>query len=173
MFNRKMKVRIDDTHFIFQTNFSGDPARDRFGSNRRYFNVIIPTKQQADDIAAMGVNVRQTQPNPNKTYDGEFQPAYFVRVTVNMESKWPPHVIWVAPNGQRTEMTPETIGNLDFIRVKNVCCQANLVEKRNQPGAYTLYADIVYVEQADDYDPYKSRYDELCKQMSDDSDLPF
>ena len=35
-----------------------------------------------------------------------------------------------------------------------------MAEKRNQPGAYTLYAQYVYVEQAADPfpDPYANRY---------------
>ena len=42
--------------------------------------------------------------------------------------------------------------------VKNVCLQANLVEKRNFPGEYSLYADVMYVEQDADADPYAERY---------------
>lgn len=158
MFNRNSIVNIDDTKFIYQTNFSGDPTRDRFGSNRRYFNIIIPSKEQADDLVAHGISVRQTQPNPNKTYDGEFIPTYFVRVTVNMESKWPPKVYWITPKGQRIQCTADMIGQLDYIRIKNVCCQAKMAEKRNDPGKYSLYADIVYVEQDVEYDPYYKRY---------------
>ena len=36
--------------------------------------------------------------------------------------------------------------------------QANLYENRNNPGQYTLYADILYVEQDADADPYAERY---------------
>lgn len=176
MFNRNNVVNIDDTRFIFQTNFSGDPNRDRFGSNRRVFNIVIPTEAQANDLIARGVTVRQTRPNPERTYDGGFVPSYFTRVTVNMESKWPPHVYWITPNGNRVECDATTIGQLDYIRVKNVCCQAKLVAKKNQPGSFTLYADILYVEQDIDYDPYYKRYHQVNAvpiEKIEDDDLPF
>ena len=35
MFNKRQKINIDDTRFIYKTNFSGDPERDRFGSDQR------------------------------------------------------------------------------------------------------------------------------------------
>ena len=158
--NRNAVVRFDDTRFIYRTNFSGDPERDRFGSNRRQFNIVISSDQQAHDLEMAGVNVRWTQPNPNYTYEGEFISRPFVRVNVNLESKWPPEIYLIAPNGVKTLLTPETVGVLDSIRVKNVCCQAKMAEKKNQPGAYTLYAQYVYVEQAADPfpDPYANRY---------------
>ena len=44
MYQKRQKVNIDDTRFIFTTNFSGDPSRDRFGSDQRRVNVVIPTE---------------------------------------------------------------------------------------------------------------------------------
>ena len=71
----------------------------------------------------------------------------------------------------------ERIGQLDFIRVKNVCCQANLVEKRNAPGEFTLYADVMYVEQDADPDPYAARYAHVNAapdaDMAEPNDMPF
>ena len=64
MYTKRQKVNIDDTRFIFTTNFSGDPSRDRFGSSTRRVNVVIPTQELADQLSAMGVNVKQTHPNP-------------------------------------------------------------------------------------------------------------
>ena len=92
MFQKRQKVNIDDTRFIFQTNFSGDPTRDRFGSDKRRVNIVIPTVEQAMDMKAMGINVKETHPNPNYTYDEPFVPTYYVPVTVNVDSKWPPHL---------------------------------------------------------------------------------
>lgn len=67
MYQKRQKVNIDDTRFIYTTNFSGDPARDRFGSDKRRVNVVIPTVEQAMDMRAMGINVKETHPNPNYT----------------------------------------------------------------------------------------------------------
>ena len=101
MYQKRQKVNIDDTRFIYTTNFSGDPARDRFGSDKRRVNVVIPTVEQAMDMRAMGINVKETHPNPNYTYDEPFVPTYYVPVTVNVDSKWPPHVYWITLQGKR------------------------------------------------------------------------
>ena len=155
---RNTIVNIDDTHFIFRTNFSGDPARDKYGSTRRRVNIVIPNPQQVADLQNMGVTVKFTKPNINRTYDGEFIPTPYVPVTINMESKWPPKIWWVTPTGVRMLCTIDTIGKLDYIRIKNVCCQAKLVENKVKPGEFSLYADIMYIEQDVDYDPYAQRY---------------
>lgn len=179
MFIKRQKVNIDDTRFIFTTNFSGDPSRDRFGSTTRRVNVVIPTEEQAQQLMDMGVKVRQTKPNPDRVYDEPFVPTYFTPVTINMDSKWPPHVYWITTAGKRLLCNADTICQLDFIRVKNVCVQANLVEKRNFPGEYSLYADVMYVEQDADADPYAERYARYAApeanmaDVSDPNDLPF
>lgn len=106
-------------------------------------------------------------------------PTYFAPVTINMESKWPPHVYWITTTGKRLLCDIDTIGQLDFIRVKNVCVQANLVEKRNTPGEYSLYADVMYVEQDADADPYAERYARYAApeadmaEPSDPNEIPF
>ena len=50
MYTKRQKVNIDDTRFIFTTNFSGDPERDRFGSDQRRVNVVIPTEELAQHL---------------------------------------------------------------------------------------------------------------------------
>ena len=179
MYTKRQKVNIDDTHFIFTTNFSGDPSRDRFGSDKRRVNVVIPTMKLVNHLMDLGVKVRQTNPNPERTYDEPFVPTYFVPVTINMDSKWPPHIYWITTSGKRLLCNTDTISQLDFIRVKNVCLQANLVEKRNTPGEYSLYADVMYVEQDADADPYAERYARFAApeadmaEPSDPTEIPF
>ena len=169
----KAKININNTRFIFNTNFSGDPSRDRFGSARRRANVIIPTEEQAQQLMDMGVNVKQTHPNPERTYDDPFVPTYYVPVTVNMDSKWPPQVFWITTTGRKVSCNAENIGQLDFIRVKNVNLQANLYENSNHPGQFTLYADILYVEQDADADPYAAQYAQRDTESNDPTELPF
>lgn len=170
----KAKVNIDNTRFIFDTNFSGDPNRDRYGSSRRHVNVVIPTEEQAQQLIEMGLNVKQTKPNPNYIYDEPFVPTFYVPVTVNMDSKWPPQVFWITTTGRKVACNAENIGQLDYIRVKNVNLQANLYENRNNPGQYTLYADILYVEQDADADPYAAKYEQReMAEPNDPNDLPY
>lgn len=93
-----------------------------------------------------------------------------------MNSQWPPHVYWITTTGKRLLCDIDTIGQLDYIRVKNVCVQANLVEKRNSPGEYSLYADVMYVEQDADPDPYAERYARYAEPSNDAApgvDMPF
>lgn len=170
----KAKVNIDNTRFIFDTNFSGDPNRDCYGSSRRRVNVVIPTEEQAQQLIEMGLNLKQTKPNPNYTYDEPFVPTFYVPVTVNMDSKWPPQVFWITTTGRKVACNAENIGQLDYIRVKNVNLQANLYENRNNPGQYTLYADILYVEQDADADPYAAKYEQReMAEPNDPNDMPF
>ena len=81
--------------------------------------------------------------------------------------------------GKRLLCDADTVGQLDFIRVKNVCLQANLVEKRNAPGEYSLYADVMYVEQDADADPYAERYaryaapEAVMAEPDEPNDTPF
>lgn len=179
MYTKRQKVNIDDTRFIFNTNFSGDPSRDRFGSSTRRVNVVIPTRELADHLVSLGVKVKETHPNPERTYDEPYVPTLYVPVNVNMDSKWPPRVYWITTSGKRLLCNAETVGQLDFIRVKNVCLQANLVEKKNFPGEYSLYADVMYVEQDADADPYAERYARYAApeadmaEPSDPNDIPF
>lgn len=76
MINKRQKVSIENTRFIFTTNFSGDPSRDRFGSNKRRVNLVL-TEDMAHHLMDMGVTVKQTRPNPEKTYDEPFLPDLF------------------------------------------------------------------------------------------------
>ena len=121
MYTKRQKVNIDDTRFIFTTNFSGDPERDRFGSDQRRVNVVIPTEELAQHLLDLGVKVKQTKPNPERTYDEPFVPTLYVPVNIKMDSKWPPHIYWVTTAGKRLLCNEDTISQLDFIRVKNVC----------------------------------------------------
>ena len=75
MYTKRQKVNIDDTRFIFTTNFSGSPERDRFGSDQRRVNVVIPTEELAQHLLDLGVKVKQTKPNPERTYDEPFVPT--------------------------------------------------------------------------------------------------
>ena len=38
---RNNNVYIEDTRFIFDTNFAGDPNRDKYGSDARKANLVI------------------------------------------------------------------------------------------------------------------------------------
>lgn len=85
----------------------------------------------------------------------------------------------VTTTGKKLLCDIDMVGQLDYIRVKNVNCLCNLVEKRNNPGEFSLYADVMYVEQDADSDPYAERYARFAApeadmaEPSDPTEIPF
>ena len=53
-------VIIEGAKFIYDTNFSGDPKRDRFGNDQRKANLVIPDIEQARRLIDEGYNVKLT-----------------------------------------------------------------------------------------------------------------
>ena len=74
-------VIIEGASFIFDTNFSGDPKRDRFGNDQRKANLVIPNIDQARQLIDEGFNVRLTKPKEGE--EEGFVPRYFVSVKLN------------------------------------------------------------------------------------------
>lgn len=148
-------ITIENTRFIFTTNFSGDPDRDNYGDDSRKANIIIPTKEQADDLAEQGFNIKCTNPKPGE--EEGFIPAYFIAVRVNYDSEWPPKVYLVSGNAEPRLLDEETISILDKIYVTNVNAVLNpYYSERNK--TWSLYVKTMYVEQDVDDDPFAARY---------------
>lgn len=151
----KKLICIDDTNFIWQTNFAGDPARDNFGSDARKANVIIPDRDQAQELMEAGFNVKVTKPKPGNEED--FVPTYFVSVSVNYDTNWPPRIFLVSGNKEPRLLNENTVGNIDTCRVKNVNVVLNpYYNPRTRRNS--LYVRTMYVEQDIETDPYASRY---------------
>ena len=55
-------VIIEGAKFIYDTNFPGDPKRDRFGNDQRKANLVIPDIEQARRLIDEGYNVKLTKP---------------------------------------------------------------------------------------------------------------
>ena len=162
-------ISIENTRFIFATNFAGDPRKDvRFGDNRRKCNIIIPDPQQAADMLAMGLNVRQTRPREDDDPE-TFQPEYFVQAVLSYSNragipvKYPPRVYLVREKGEPQLLDEDSVDMLDDIRIKNVCVSLNPYEYDPVNHKQSLYIRTMYVEQDLDDDPFAARYrkDEL------------
>lgn len=148
-------IRIENTNFIFKTNFSGDPERDTFGSDARKASIIIPSETQAMDLLNMGVNVKQTKPKPGDEED--FEPTYYVSVNVNYDTNWPPKIWLVSGDSEPQLLDEESVGIIDKCYVLNV--NAVLNPYTNQRTRRTsLYVRTMYVEQDIEDDPYAARY---------------
>ena len=156
-------IAVDDTRFIFATNFTGDPSKDRFADSRRKANLMIPDPEQAKDLIKAGFNVKETSPR-----DGEdprdFKPEYFVQILVKYRDKtgrpvkYPPRVFLVNDDCEPVLLDEESIATLDDIRVKNVNVILNPYEHDPVNHGMNLYVRTMYVEQDVDDDPYAARY---------------
>lgn len=146
-------ITIEDTRFIFDTHFSGDPATDKFKSTQRYANLIIPDIQLARQLIDMGANVKLTKPREGE--EEGFEPRYFVKVILNYESEWPPKVYLVSGDAEPILMNGETVGTIDNMWVKNVNVQLNVWQRVD---GVSLFVKTMYVEQSIEDDPFAARY---------------
>lgn len=151
----KKLVCIEDTKFIYWTNFAGDPERDNFGSDVRKGNVIIPTIEQARELIDAGFNVRRTEPRPGE--EEGFVPTYFVSVTANYNTNWPPKIYIVSGDSEPRLLDEDSLGVIDTCRVKNVNVVLNPYYN-NRTHRNSLYVRTMYVEQDIESDPFASRY---------------
>ena len=151
----KRLINIENTRFIFMTNFSGDPERDNFGSDARKANLVIPDHEQAMDLIDQGFNVRSTKPRPGDEED--FEPTYFVSVNVNYDTDWPPKIYLVTGDEEPLLLDEESVSIIDKCYVLNVNAVLNPYEN-NKTGRKSLYVRTMYVEQDIEDDPYASRY---------------
>ena len=148
-------IRIDNTRFIFETNFAGDPERDRYGSEARKGNIIIPDYEQAMDLIDMGFNVKTTKPREGE--EENFVPKYYVAVKVNFDTDWPPKICLVSGDAEPVKLDEESISLIHTCYVLNVNVILNpYTDKRT--GRKSLYVRTMYVEQDVEEDPYASRY---------------
>lgn len=151
MENNKL-LSIENARFIFETNFSGDPRRDKFGSDKRYANIIIP-EELANELADEGFNVRTIDPKDSE----EYEKTYFIKVNVNFESKYPPRIYLVSGDNAPQLLDSESVKLIDTVYVKNV--NAILSKYYNdKTGKWSLYARTLYVEQEIESDPFAARY---------------
>lgn len=162
------KINIDDTRFIFKTNFSCDPSRTLYVPTYPEVNLIV-SRETADELSREGVTVKQTRPGEMDD-PATFVPTYFVKASINMNSKYPPSIYWVTTEGRVIRCDSEMLKQLDYIYVKKVDCQCNISPKKNKPGEFKLWVDIMYITQDADRDPYYNRYHAANEEGSN---LPF
>lgn len=155
MARERKLISIENTKFIYRTNFSGDPKRDTFGSDARKANIIIPDHMQARELIDAGFNVRATKPRPGEEED--FVPTYFVSINVNYDTDWPPKIYLVSGNAKPVELNEETVDILDKCYVLNVNAVLNPYVNK-MTGKSSLYVRTLYVEQDIEDDPFAHRY---------------
>lgn len=151
----KKLVSIENTNFIYRTNFSGDPERDSFGSDARIANIIIPDHEQARELIDEGFNVKTTKPREGEEED--FVPTYFVPIKVNYDTDWPPKIYLVTGDADPVLLDEDSIDVLDKCYVLNVNAILNPYQNP-RTGRSSLYVRTMYVEQDIEDDPFAHRY---------------
>lgn len=165
-------VRLDDTSFIYNTNFQGDPGRDRFKGTGRYANVIIPDEETAEDLIKLGCNVKHSDAYYNDDGDLIHPENDYIRVNINMEPPMPikPPTIRLIIDGKRPVMlSAETLGELDEYADSNMVTNVNCYCSIREGDAHTLYVKSLAVEVEKPYDPYEDIY----QTPGEDEEMPF
>ena len=157
-------IHIENTRFIYSTNFSGDPSRDRFGSSERKGNIIIPDHNQAIEMQNAGFNVKRTEPKPGE--EEGFVPTYYVPIKANYDTNWPPKIYFVSGKSEPRLLDEDSLITIDTCRVRNVNA---VLSTYSNPRTHrsSLYVRTMYVEQDVESDPFASRYN------WGDDDMPF
>lgn len=153
--NEPRLIVIDNTKFIFKTNFAGDPKEDRFGSNKRRGNIIIPDRELAQELFNRGFKVKATKPRPGEEED--FEPDYYISVMLNYDSPWPPEVYLVSGNGAPVLLDADSVRQVDKCYVLRVRVALNPYENPNT-GIKSMYIRTMYVEQDVADDPFAHIY---------------
>lgn len=167
---RNNNVYIENTRFIFDTNFAGDPNRDKYGSDARKANLVIPDISIARQLIDEGYNVKMTKPRDDD--DDEFIPTYYISIKLSYRDRngelkrWPPKVIFIEDDFV-TELTEETVDRIDYAWVERVNVVLN---KYESDRGKSLYVKTLEVFQRSDDDPILARYRNRECEMHDDSD---
>lgn len=155
MFNENNPIIIRNTHFVYRTNFSGDPSRDNFGSDARRGNIAIPDVNMALELKAAGFNVKKTE---NRNGYENFVEEYFVPVNVNFDSKWPPKIMLVTGDDVQP-LNEDTIVLLDNSKIRKDGVKVVLNPYQNRTtGKMSLYVQTMYAERIDNPDPFAAEY---------------
>lgn len=159
-------VIVENGKFIFDTNFAGDPKKDRFGSDERKANLVIPDIDLARELIDDGFNVRLTKPRVGE--EEGFVPRYFVKVKLNYKSTWPPKVYLVADEDKSVLLDEESVACLDDIWVDRVNAVLNRYEG---PNGKSLYVKSMEVYQKVDDDPISAKY--RRRNRDEEEEIPF
>lgn len=159
-------VIVENGKFIFDTNFAGDPKKDRFGSDERKANLVIPDIDLARELIDDGFNVCLTKPRVGE--EEGFVPRYFVKVKLNYKSTWPPKVYLVTDEDKSVLLDEESVACLDDIWVDRVNAVLNRYEG---PNGKSLYVKSMEVYQKVDDDPISAKY--RRRNRDEEEEIPF
>lgn len=147
-------VEIDDSNFIFERNFRGDPNVGKYKSKQRRATIIIPNHNQAKDLMDEGFNVKFTSPREGE--EEGFVPTYFIKIIANYDSRTQPMIYIVPEGGSPVLLDQVSVSEIDGCYATRVRAVLNPYTNK-ETGAKSLYVQTMYVE-AERSDPYGSYY---------------
>lgn len=171
---RTNNLYIENTRFIFSTNFSGDPKRDKYGKSERKANLVIPDVAMARTLIDEGFNVKMTKPRDGE--DEDFVPTYYIVVKLAYRNRdgerkqWPPKVMFIVEDSV-TDLDEETVGCIDYAWIENVNVVLN---KYESDRGKSLYIKTMEVFQRVEDDPILAKHARRGQLMHDlDDDVNF
>lgn len=143
-------IEFEDCKIIFR-NFEG--RQQKFNPiGKRNFCLVL-NEEDVDDFIREGWNVKETKPRE------EGDPVkHYVKINVNMDSKNPPRIYMIAGR-HKTELTADTVKELDYAEIKQIDAVINPYPWKNDDGSFggisgylqTLYVEIMQDKFADKY----------------------
>lgn len=135
---------LDNTDFVYRTNLAGDPSRDGYGSDQRNCNIVID-EATANELVALGVEVKQTKPTEDYP-----DVQIFVKAIAKYEnSKFPPKIYLV--NGTGEDVVPELLAPENLYRIDELGSSVYKVQAVIQPyyleryRRWCVYIQTMYV----------------------------
>lgn len=155
-----MKITINErTHTVTMLdcelegkNFSGSTGLwwDKFNDGTKRKVAIKLTEEEANWFAQQGAKVRVME--ANEKYP---EPKYFIEVLLGYKGKKPPQpgqpwntfengprVVMVVPGGKNTDLTEETVGNLDRAYIVQFDMELRMAPAKLRDGSRVMRGDI-------------------------------
>lgn len=150
---------VNNTNFIYKTNFEGNPAKDpKFHSTKRQCCIIIPTQEQKEELEAEGIRIFETHPREGE--EEGFVPTYYVRAKLGYNHPSRKPKVNLVTNGVAQPLSEENVALLDDCYVQNVKAKLTPAwDEENNKYFTELWIDVLYVEQDIEEDPYAAEYE--------------
>ena len=133
-------IEVENARIIYP-NFRGLEGQYNKKGDRNF--VIKLSEEEAQPFIDAGIRVKT---RPSRDYEDEQD--YLVRVNVNMESEYPPHIVMITRRNQ-TVLDSESVGLLDKANIESVDLAINIYRRRTPDGkgiaSVTAYLNEMYV----------------------------
>ena len=153
------------SQFVYR-NLSGKPT-GKYNSTTRFITAKVP-EDRVQEFLDMGIDMW----SPSSTGEnGEL--LYNVRIDISARQPSGDlncKVYLVGPNNEPVPMNKDNVGIVDAVNfsVEKVDVLCGVAEKQNNPGHFKLWANVLYIYQGADKDPYAYKF-----AHNNDDELPF